>query len=101
MANHIPAAEPSIFGVSRCARATTSLLVVNMANLHQGVARKCPVKTKLTIELALQNDVNEVSKMANTHREIDICSLRGVSRASVVVLNVQRGQLIDQMVATG
>lgn len=40
LANHIPAAEPSIFGVSRFAMATTSLMLFNMASLYQDVARK-------------------------------------------------------------
>jgi len=40
LANHIPAAEPSILGVSRFAMATTSLMLLNMAGIYQDVARK-------------------------------------------------------------
>jgi hypothetical protein len=50
LANHIPAEEPPIFGVSRFARATISLMLAIMASLFQDVARKCnPVTINLRI----------------------------------------------------
>jgi hypothetical protein len=48
LANHIPAAEPPIFGVSRFAMATTSLMLLNMASLYQDVSRK-PNSVKINL----------------------------------------------------